>query len=261
MKSPFPGMDPYLESHWGDVHSRLVLYSCDQIQQQLPKGLVARVEERLVVEPEEGDDRSIYPDVRVEEYGPGGRASASGPEANFTEPVVIEYSEPATETFINILEPRGHHRLITVIEFLSPSNKLAGEGRQQYRQMQIELKQSKVTLVEIDLVRVGRRVFSVPAARIPRKLRTTYQACVRRGWRATTWEFYPISLRAALPILRLPLRPHDSDIPLDLQSVIAETYAKGAYGKTINYREPAEPRLSEEDASWAERLLRQAGKR
>ncbi|MGO9470092.1 MAG: DUF4058 family protein, partial [Isosphaeraceae bacterium] len=20
MKSPFPGMDPYLERHWGDVH-------------------------------------------------------------------------------------------------------------------------------------------------------------------------------------------------------------------------------------------------
>jgi hypothetical protein len=23
MKSPFPGMDPYLESRWADVHSKL----------------------------------------------------------------------------------------------------------------------------------------------------------------------------------------------------------------------------------------------
>lgn len=30
-KSPFPGMDPYLETHWGDLHSRLVVYMSDQI--------------------------------------------------------------------------------------------------------------------------------------------------------------------------------------------------------------------------------------
>ena len=26
MASPFPGMDPYLEYHWGDIHSGLVIY-------------------------------------------------------------------------------------------------------------------------------------------------------------------------------------------------------------------------------------------
>ncbi len=35
MLSPFPGMDPYFEHHWRDVHHRLVTYSCDQIQTQL----------------------------------------------------------------------------------------------------------------------------------------------------------------------------------------------------------------------------------
>jgi hypothetical protein len=24
MQSPFPGMDPYLEQHWGDVHHNLI---------------------------------------------------------------------------------------------------------------------------------------------------------------------------------------------------------------------------------------------
>jgi len=27
MPSPFPGMDPYLEAHWGDIHTRLMARS------------------------------------------------------------------------------------------------------------------------------------------------------------------------------------------------------------------------------------------
>ncbi len=34
MPSPFPGMDPYLEAHWGDIHHRIVNYACDAIQDQ-----------------------------------------------------------------------------------------------------------------------------------------------------------------------------------------------------------------------------------
>lgn len=48
--SPFPGMDPFLEQYWGDVHQRLITYGCDQIQAQLPQGLYARVQERVFLE-------------------------------------------------------------------------------------------------------------------------------------------------------------------------------------------------------------------
>jgi hypothetical protein len=252
-------MDPYLERHWGDVHSRLVLYSCDQLQERLPKGLVARVEERLVVEPEEGDERSIYPDVRVLEHDRS-RTTAVASGATFTEPVVIEYSEPATETSIHILEPGSRARLVTVIEFLSRSNKLAGETQEQYRQKQRELKASKVSLVEVDLLRSGKRVFAIPASRIPRKLRTTYQACVRRGWRPGACEIYAIPLREPLPTLRIPLRETDEDIPLDLQALVREVYAKGAYAKTIDYRVPPAPPLDDANAKWCEELLRKLRK-
>ena len=67
MKSPFPGMDPYLERHWRDVHASLIIYARDQLQPQLPRKLCARVEERPIVEPEEGEGRSIFRDVRVVE--------------------------------------------------------------------------------------------------------------------------------------------------------------------------------------------------
>ena len=39
MNSPFPGMDPYLERHWGDVHQALVTYIRDQLQPSLPDDL------------------------------------------------------------------------------------------------------------------------------------------------------------------------------------------------------------------------------
>ena len=39
MKNPFPGMNPYLEPHWGDVHASLVIYIRDQLQRKLPAGL------------------------------------------------------------------------------------------------------------------------------------------------------------------------------------------------------------------------------
>ena len=48
MPSPFPGMDPYLEQHWGDVHSSLVIYARNQLQKVLPRDLRARVEEHLL---------------------------------------------------------------------------------------------------------------------------------------------------------------------------------------------------------------------
>src|SRR5579872_6216298 len=53
LKSPFPGMDPYLEQFWPDLHASLIIYTRDQIEEQLPATLIARVEERIVLEVEE----------------------------------------------------------------------------------------------------------------------------------------------------------------------------------------------------------------
>jgi hypothetical protein len=264
MKSPFPGMDPYVELCWGDFHSRLVMYACDQLEDQLPGKLIARVEERLVVELGDDDGRSIYPDVRIAEQpsskNAGGVALVETPPA--TEPFIVHFSsEPATETFINILEPGTRSRLITVIEILSLSNKLPGEGQRKYKKKQTELKKAKVSLVEIDLLRCGNRVFSLPASRIPRRIRTTYQVCVRRGWQPDEFEVYRVPLRAPLPSVRIPLRKKDQDIRLDLQSIFELAYRKGRYYSSINYHEPPEPPLDGQDAPWADDLLRKAGKK
>ncbi len=48
MHSPFPGMNPYLEQYWADIHQRLSINSSDALQKQLPGDLRARVNERRV---------------------------------------------------------------------------------------------------------------------------------------------------------------------------------------------------------------------
>jgi hypothetical protein len=68
--NPLPGMNPWLEAYWGDIHTRLTTYSCDEIQAQLPPELQARVEEYLsVFEPDEESRklRRIAPDVHIVE--------------------------------------------------------------------------------------------------------------------------------------------------------------------------------------------------
>ncbi len=47
-KNPFPGMNPWLEEHWGDVHTSLTTYARDQLQPRLPPGLRARIEEECM---------------------------------------------------------------------------------------------------------------------------------------------------------------------------------------------------------------------
>lgn len=262
MKSPFPGMDPYLEQFWPDVHARLILYVCDQIEEQLPGNLIARVEERVVLETEQ-DPHGVYPDVKItERLGRGSAGTATVSKASVIEPFIVEFAgEPGTETCLNILEAGPGQRLISVIEVLSLANKLPGEGQRQYRLKQADLRKAGVSLVEIDLLRRGQRVLSLASSRIPPRARTHYQVCVRRGWLPWRHEVYPVPLRAPLPAIRIPLRKTDEDVTLDLQAVLDQAYRKGRYHLTLDYSEPPDPPLSSADTKWSRSLIKAARKR
>jgi hypothetical protein len=144
---------------------------------------------------------------------------------------------------------------------LSPANKLPGEGQRLYRQKQQELCAAQVSLVEIDLLRKGERVLSLPAERMPRKLQSTYQVCVRRGWKSDSYEIYPLPLRNPLPSIRIPLREQDEDVCLNLQVLLDQVYRKGRYHGTIDYHAALEPPLSREDGKWARNLLKRGKSR
>ena len=59
MKNRFPGMNPWLEEFWQDVHAKLLVYACDQLNAELPPELHARVDERLAIGAEEGATRRV----------------------------------------------------------------------------------------------------------------------------------------------------------------------------------------------------------
>jgi hypothetical protein len=75
------------------------------------------------------------------------------------------------------------------------------------------------------------------------------------------YEVYPMPLRQRLPAVRVPLRPADPDVVLDLQALVDRAYRAGAYGWTLDYRAEPVPPLGPDDAAWADDLLRAAGKR
>src|SRR5438128_12252922 len=97
MRSPFPGMDPWMERTWRDVHSRLIIYIADHLQSQLPEPLVARAEEDVSVDIEEERPYLARPDVEVAEAGPGaglGGVATLAPPVSVPEPLLVRVAEP-----------------------------------------------------------------------------------------------------------------------------------------------------------------------
>jgi hypothetical protein len=260
MDSPFPGMDPYLERHWQPVHVQLVSGASRLLNRRLPADLVARPEERLAVEVDAGGPmfmrRTVLPVARVFEPS----ASDVGGTATLIAPfkLVLE-SEPVKERFVRILTAAGE-RLVTVIEFVSPTNKI-GEGLDTFVAKRDEMLDAGVNWVEIDLVRRGnwRRLlapYACPADGVPE-----YRATVRLAAEPAAVYVYPLPLRCPLPPVPIPLRATDAELPLDVQRLVSDAYVDDRYGETLNYTTPLDPPLAPDDAAWADALLRAAGRR
>ena len=60
--NPFPGMDPWMEATWSDVHLSLIGYIRDAVSESLPPDLRVRLEQQISIG-DEGEKRR--PDVAV----------------------------------------------------------------------------------------------------------------------------------------------------------------------------------------------------
>src|SRR5437867_8744257 len=112
MSSPFPGMDPYLERYWGDVHHSLIQYARDTLQPGLPADLRARVEERVFLETEPGVSRRVVPDLHVAHLrrpaaAPMALREGGGVAVAEPETVCEVLEEPITEGYLEIRERQG----------------------------------------------------------------------------------------------------------------------------------------------------------
>src|SRR4051794_10259757 len=78
MKSPFAGMDPYIESSglWRNFHANLIIQIQDALADRVPDHYLVRAEERsyLLLAVENGkEEREFYPDVQVIDPKPAQR--------------------------------------------------------------------------------------------------------------------------------------------------------------------------------------------
>ncbi|MGH7171924.1 MAG: DUF4058 family protein, partial [Gemmataceae bacterium] len=158
MKSPFPGMDPYIEVHdlWGDFRSHL-LYEIHKILADcLPMRYFARFASRSYVSLADSEEQIIFPTPphvarivasRYDIADDGSRLMRAFVEEEHREPFLTIYCEDDPEP-----------RVVTRIEILSPSNKRFGTlGWKLYQRQRRIVLRSKVHLVEIDLLRGGQR--------------------------------------------------------------------------------------------------------
>ena len=262
MPSPFPGMDPFLEAHWGDVHAALTIYARDQIQPRLPSDLVASVEEYVVLtseDPIEGwsNPQRWRPDVSVSEHTTSVAIRAPVTAIlDASDPVIVE-AVPQTMREVRILDSQSW--LVTSIEFLSPSNKIGEDERHAFRRKQNDLVAAGVNIVEVDLILGGGWAIHPSQVETPPECQGPYRISVTRVRYPHRIECYVTTLQKPLPRIRIPLRRGETDIVLDLPELITLAYDRGAYQRRLNYSTAPRPKLSPEDELWMNEQLTASG--
>ena len=196
---------------WPDFHSRFMNYWREALSDAIPADYEARIDE----------------DVHVLEYVEPVRRFVTG--VALLEPVTIplaEIHEEVRQPFLEIIH-RPDRSLVTVLELLSPSNK-AEPGRARYLAKRRSLLESPVHLVELDLLRGGRRLPF--GAVLPEgdfycmisRLELRYDCLVYTGRYGDTFPHWPV-----------PLRSPDPDVSLDYQALFELTFTRGRYERSL----------------------------
>jgi hypothetical protein len=216
-------MDPYLEEDglWPAFHHQLVL--C--LYQLLLPGLVDRYRARV------------------------GQRHYTTEQALFTSVVREEHHEDYIE-----IRQRNDGRLVTLVELVSPANKVSSQGRDAYLEKRREGKNAGANLVELDLVLQGQPMLEYSRDGLPD---WDYAVTVTRSTQPERYEIYTATLQKRLPRFRLPLAPDDRDTVLDLHTAFSRCYDQGGFAARIDYkRDPTTP-LNSEDRQWLDEVLRQ----
>ncbi len=257
MRSPFPGMDPYLEDpiFWSEFHSRLIMTISTSLLPQLLPHYYIGIETRTYLD---GTDEALLigiPDavILATQNAPSPKPSRIS-TATQVRPQQVQIPLPRPieikERYLEVREAETN-AVITVIEVLSPSNKRKGKGRSDYEAKRRKILHTDSHLIEIDLLRSDEPITMSGAMPLD------YHVLVSRSPDRPTADLYAFKLQEPIPTFPLPLRELDETIDFDLQAIVNKTYAEGAYSIRLNYQNPVPPpALSETDRIWVQELLK-----
>jgi hypothetical protein len=253
---PFPGLNPYFEEQWFQVHPTMIASSLARLQRQMPHDLKVSIEQGMKISTRFTDNKGIQPDVSVWKVREDTLLASAPP--NFSPPIVRDVTAPKPR-HLTIREIGGE--LVTVIEFLSPTNK-HGSGALAYFQKRLGLIDSSVNLVEVDLVRKrGLALLQFEDDDIADSIRLAdgrlppHATTVFRAELPLQRELYRITYQQPLPAIRVPLRPDDQDVWLNLQDLAEQCHADCGFDKSTDYTQPPKPPLASEDDAWLDQHL------
>jgi hypothetical protein len=259
MRTPFPGMDPYLEHPglWPDVHNALIARLRDDLAPRLRPRYFVAIEQRTYLSEPEGLIFAGRPDAAVVSHKLHEPQAPYDSESLAEGAVMVELPLPdeIRETYLEVRSV-GDEQVITVLEILSPTNKRPGQGRQLYEHKRLLSLGTLTNLVEVDLLRDGE-----PMPMWGNGHGAHYRILVSRASRRPRGDLLPFTVRQAIPAFRLPLRRNDEEPLVELNALVHDLYQHAGYDLRLNYQAEAEPPLEGEDAAWADELLREAGLR
>jgi len=255
MRSPFPGMDPYLEDPdgWTDFHTRYLVELSNALSAQVSPNFFVRVEERVyLTQPDFGRKEFVIPDVTIVKH-PRTAQEHSTTYGTITTPALVEplFDPEIKDRYLEILDSQNR-QVVTTIELMSPINKRRGApGYEDFWRKRREPFESQVHWIEIDLLREGERPYRISG-------KSDYYALLKRGGQGSRLDVWFFNLRDKMPTIAVPLRPPFDDVPLDLQAAFAVTYERAHYAESIDYtRDPPPPPLRAEDAAWVKERVQQ----
>jgi hypothetical protein len=247
-------MDPWLEHPeiWPGVHARLITSIADELAPEVAPRYFVDIEERVYFIDPEGKRFLGKPDVAISGFeepspspGPASRAVTS--IADFVE-TDVEVFEDEDEIRLRHLEihDTASRELVTVIEVLSPTNKLHQHGREKYLDKRRAYFNADVNFVEIDLLRAGR-----PMPARGDGVHADYRILIARGEHLPRAKLRGFNVRQPIPPVPIPLRSGDAEPTLDLNPVLHGVYDRARYDLRIDYSTSPVPPLRTEDAEWA----------
>jgi hypothetical protein len=169
--------------------------------------------------------------------------------------VQVPVPDEVRETYLEVRETRTDY-VLTVLEFLSLTNKRPGRGRRLYEDKRMEVLASRTHLVEIDLLRAGEPMPIMGDGRA-----SAYRTLVSRGDCRPNATLYAFGVRQPIPPFPLPLKPTDQEPAVDLGQILHELYDQAGYDLGLDYVGDPVPSLPTAEAVWADELLRQKGLR